>query len=203
MHEFGLILSQILDSWGPWALFVLAILETSFVTGLVVPSGTAAAFAAAVSRDDPATLAVITLATAAGGWVGDLLGYLIGSWTGPRLLESRGWVGSVLRKHQATAGRFLGRRPVYSVTLARLVSFVRTIMPLSAGMSGMKPLPYLVFELPGVLLWAVLYVGIGILAGESWQLVSSLVGAGWMVLFGAVGFVIWLRARASRSGAKS
>lgn len=195
MSDVALILSQVLDTWGPVALFVLAILETSFVTGLVVPSGTAAAFAAAVSRNDPSTLVVITVATVAGGWVGDFVGYLIGSWAGPRLVDNQGWVGSVLRRHQATAGRFLGRHPLYSVTAARLVSFVRTLMPLSAGMSGMRLLPYLVFELPGVVLWGLLYVGIGVLAGESWRWVSSAVGAGWMALFALIGFVLWLRNR--------
>lgn len=195
MQELGPFLAEILVTWGPWALFVLAILETSFVTGLVVPSGTAAAFAAAVSRGEPETLVAIAVATTAGGWVGDVLGYGIGRWSGPRLLESRGWVGTVLRRHQETMGRFLGRHPVYSVTVARLVSFVRTLMPLSAGMSGMKPVTYLAFELPGVVGWAALYIGIGVLAGESWRLVSSMVGAGWLLLFVGVGLVFWAKAR--------
>jgi membrane-associated protein len=198
MEDLVVLLGRILETWGPWALFVLAILETSFVTGLVVPSGTAAAFAAAVSRNDPATLVAITVATVAGGWVGDVLGYGIGRWTGPRLLEHPGWVGRMLRRHKLEADRFLGRHPVYSVTVARLVSFVRTLMPLSAGMSSIPPVTYLVFELPGVLLWATLYVGIGVLAGESWQRVSSMVGAGWVVFFAVIGVVIWLRSRRAR-----
>lgn len=202
MADFGPLLAQILDTWGPGALFVLAILETSFVTGLVVPSGTAAAFAAAVSRDDPATLLAVTVATAAGGWVGDAVGFGIGRWGGPRLKEGPRWTGKALRRHQATAGRFLGRHPLYSVTVARLVSFVRTLMPLSAGMSGMGVATYFAFELPGVVLWTALYVGIGVLAGESWQLVSSLVGAGWLALFAVAGAVLWHRTRRSRNPGK-
>lgn len=202
MGEFGALLAQILDTWGPGALFVLAVLETSFVTGLVVPSGTAAAFAAAVSRDDPATLVAIAVATVSGGWVGDAVGYGIGRWGGPRLKEGSGWTGKVLRRHQATTGRFLGRHPAYSVTVARLVSFVRTLMPLSAGMSGMRVATYFTFEFPGVVLWTVLYVGIGVLAGESWQLVSSLVGAGWLALFAAAGVVLWIRAKRPGRGVR-
>lgn len=195
MGDFGGFLAQIVETWGPGALFVLAILETSFVTGLVVPSGTAAAFAAAVSRNDPHTLLAITAATVAGGWVGDALGYFIGRSAGPPLMDRRGWVGSVLRRHRATGGRFLGRHPLYSVTVARLVSFVRTLMPLSAGMTGIRPVAYFTFELPGVILWAALYIGIGILAGESWQLVTSMVGAGWLALFAGAGVVLWFRTR--------
>lgn len=198
MGDMGPLLAQILDTWGPWALFGLAVLETSFVTGLVVPSGMAGAFAAALSRDDPATLAAIAVALVAGGWLGDALGYGVGRWSGPRLREGKGWTGRALERHEATAGRFLGRRPLYSVTGARLVSFVRTLMPLSAGMSGMRASVYFTFELPGVLLWTALYLGIGIVAGESWQVVSSVVGAGWLALFLAAGAVLWLRGRARR-----
>lgn len=200
MGDMVPLLAQALDTWGPWALFGLAVLETSFVTGLVVPSGMAGAFAAAVSRDDPVTLTAVAAALVAGGWLGDALGYGIGRWTGPRLLDDPGWTGRVMRRHRVTAGRFLGSHPLYSVTVARLVSFVRTLMPLSAGMSGMRPVAYFTFELPGVLLWTALYMGIGIVAGESWQVASSAVGAGWLAVFAVAGAVLWLRTRVRRRG---
>lgn len=201
MQDFGAVLAPILESYGPWALFGLAVLETSFVTGLVVPSGTAAAFAAALSPDSPERWVIIAAAIAAGGWLGDWLGYGIGRAAGPGLVEGDGWISGVFRKHHEAAGKYLGRHPFYSVTVARLVSFVRTLMPMSAGVSGVHPGTFFVFELPGVLLWAALYVGIGALAGESWQIVSSLVGVGWLVLFAGVGLVLWLRARRSPEAA--
>jgi membrane protein DedA with SNARE-associated domain len=202
VQDFAAVVAALLESYGPWALFGLAILETCFITGLVVPSGTAAAFAAAVSADGPEEWVLLASAIAAGGWIGDWVGYGIGRAAGPGLVEGEGWVGRLFRRHQEAAGRFLGRQPFYSVTVARLVSFVRTLMPMSAGMSGVHPGTFFVYELPGVLLWAGLYVGIGALAGESWQIVSSLVGLGWLVLFGVVGLVLWLRARRGR-GASS
>lgn len=202
MTEFTTLLVDVVETWGPWALFVMAIAETSFVTGLVVPSGAAAAVASALSRDEPATILAITAAVAAGGWIGDMIGFAIGRWSGPRLQESSGWAGGILRRHEATMGRFLGRHPLYSVTVARLVSFVRTLMPLSAGMSGMRPATYVVFELVGVLLWTALYVGIGVLAGESWEQVTSLVGTGWVVVFTVGGLILWLRSRRQRAGSR-
>jgi len=201
VQDFGAVVAPLLESYGPWALFALAILETCFVTGLVVPSGTAAAFAAAVAAEGPDDWLLIAAAIIAGGWVGDWVGYWIGRSAGPGLVEGQGWIGHLFRKHQDVAGRFLGRQPFYSVTVARLVSFVRTLMPMSAGMSGVRPTTFLLYELPGVVLWAVLYVGIGVLAGESWQLVSSLVGAGWLVLFAALGLILWVRARRRGAGA--
>ncbi|MDT8341704.1 MAG: DedA family protein [Longimicrobiales bacterium] len=195
MTDLGPVLAQILDSWGLPALFVLAVLETSFVTGLVVPSGAAAAFAAAVSRDDPATLLGVAVAAAAGGWLGDVVGFAVGRASGPRLLDGRGWSGRIFRRHRTTAGRLLGRHPLYSVTFARLVSFVRTLMPMSAGASGMTAATFLAYQLPGVLLWTALYLGIGVAAGESWQAATSLVGAGWLIVFLLIGTGLWIRAR--------
>lgn len=206
MSEWSAALLAVVESYGPAALLVMAFLETSFITGLVVPSGAAGALAAALAREDPATLASIAGALAVGGWLGDWTGYGIGRWSGPRLQASSGWTGRTLRAHEATMGRYLGRHPLYSVTVARLVSFVRTLMPLSAGMSGVRPHTFLLFELPGLLGWVALYVGIGALAGESWERVSSLVGAGWLVVFGVAGLVLWYRngrrkGRTGRGGA--
>lgn len=202
MTEWSAALLAVVESYGPAALLVMAFLETSFVTGLVVPSGAAGALAAALGRDDPTTLLSICLALAVGGWLGDLTGYGIGRWSGPRLLAAPGWTGRTLRAHEATMGRYLGRHPFYSVTVARLVSFVRTLMPLSAGMSGVRAGTFLLFELPGLLGWVALYVGIGALAGESWERVSSLVGAGWVLVFGVAGLVIWYRNGRRKGGTK-
>ncbi len=176
---------------------MLAVLETSFVTGLVVPSGTIAALAVAIADQTGASLLPIVIATVSGGFVGDMLGYGIGRQAGERLRTGQGWASRTLRRYESTAGRILGGHPVYSVTVARIVSFVRTLMPLNAGMSRV-PLPtFVLLEIPGLLAWAALYLSIGLLAGRSWALVSSLVGTGWLVLFCVVGAVYWWRARSS------
>ena len=193
------VLPDLLARFGPAFLFVLAVLETSFVTGLVVPSGTIAALAMAIADQTGASILPIVIATVTGGFVGDMLGYGIGRRAGDRLREGNGWAARTLRRYESTAGRILGGHPVYSVTVARIVSFVRTLMPLNAGMSRVPFATYLLLELPGLLAWAVLYLSIGLLAGRSWALVSSLVGTGWLLVFCAVGAVYWWRARSAPS----
>jgi membrane protein DedA with SNARE-associated domain len=174
---------------------VLAVLETSFVTGLVVPSGTIAALAMAVADQTGAPILPIVVATLTGGFVGDMVGYGIGRRVGEGLREGDGWTARSLRKYEATAGTVLGGHPVYAVTVARVVSFVRTVMPLNAGMSGIPVARYVALELPGLFAWGALYLTIGLVAGRSWALVSSLVGTGWLLVFCAFGAVYWWRAR--------
>ena len=195
MSALLLAVFDLLVQHGPWILFLLAVAETSFVTGLVVPSGVATSLATVLALQGRMSLAAVAAAAVLGGAVGDSVGFWVGRKGAASLGRGEGLGGRVLRRHRHTTGRFFGRRPLYSVTLARLVSFVRTLMPMAAGMSGLPYRRYLAWEIPGVVAWALMYMAIGLAARESWQRVTSLVGVGWTLFFVAVGILLWLRSR--------
>jgi len=184
-----------LAAYGPWLLFALAVLETSFVTGLVVPSGVATSVATVLALDGVLELPEVVVAALTGGALGDSLGYWIGRKAGERLLHGSGRWARLVGARRGETRRFFGRHPAYSVTLARLVSFVRTVMPLTAGMSGIRYPRFLAYELVGLVGWVALYVAIGMLARESWQLATQLVGIGGTVIFVAAGIVLWVAFR--------
>lgn len=195
MSPFTSRLLELLPLYGPWLLFALAVLETCFVTGLVVPSGLATSLATVLALDGSMDLPAVLAAAAVGGAVGDSLGYWIGRVTGERVLaEGSRWSRVLVRKHSGVR-RFFGRHPVYSVTLARLVSFVRTVMPMAAGMSGIRYTTFLAYESLGLLGWVMLYMGIGVLARESWELATQVVGVGGAVAFCVVGAFLWVEVR--------
>lgn len=190
---------ELISEHGGWILFVLAVAETSFVTGLVVPSGLATSAATVLALEGEMGMAVVAAAATAGGWTGDSAGYWIGRFGKRRFEQSqRPWLRR-LRGPEAEASRFLGRHPIYSVTVARLVSFVRTLMPLAAGMGGLRYPRFLAYEIPGVVAWAAMYMGIGILAGESWDVATRLVGVGWAVVFLVAGVILWIGRRRRRA----
>jgi membrane-associated protein len=191
-------LEQWLPVYGPWLLFTMAVLETCFVTGLVVPSGLATSVATVLAVQEGGALGPVVLAAAAGGWVGDVSGFWIGRATGERVLTGDGALAAAIARRHATLSRFLGRHPVYSVTVARWVSFVRTLMPMAAGMSGLRFSTYLVYQAPGVVGWVLLYVGVGLLAGESWAVATRIVGVGGAVAFAVAGLVLWVALRRRR-----
>lgn len=196
MTPFLAALPELVAVYGPWVLFALAVLETCFVTGLVVPSGMATAFATVLaSTGGDLSYGVVALSAGSGAFVGDLIGYGIGRRGGEALRQGDGRVARTLRRHDRTTGRFLGRHPVYSVTVARLVAFVRTLMPLSSGMARLPLSRFVPFDLAGIVLWLGLYMGIGLLAGESWERASSVVGGVWAVVFVVAGALLWVRAR--------
>ena len=185
-------LAELISAYGPWLLFVMAILETSFVTGLLVPSGLATALATELALQGDLILKPFVVAALAGGMVGDSLGFWVGRAAGTRIFSGEGrWGGLAGARHREVMARF-GRNPIFSVTLARLVSFVRTLMPMAAGMSDLRYGRFLAYDVPGVLAWVCLYVGIGYAAEESWRVATRILGLeGALVMAGLAVFLWW------------
>lgn len=185
-------LAELLTAYGPWLLFVMAVLETSFITGLLVPSGMATAMATALALQGALELEPLILAALLGGAVGDSVGFWVGRTAGEGVLSPEGRWGRLLKRRHRDVGARLERHPFVSVTLARLVSFVRTIMPMAAGMSDLRYRSFLAYDLPGVVAWVCLYVGIGYLARESWLVAARILGAwGALAMAGVAVFLWW------------
>ena len=56
-------------------------------------------------------------------------------------------------------------------------------MPMTAGMTGLPYRTYLVYEAVGVVAWAAIYIAIGVLARESWEVATQVVGVGGTIVF--------------------
>lgn len=194
------LLFEQLEAHGPWLLFVMAILETCFVTGLVVPSGVATSVATILALEGAAPLAPFIVAAACGGFVGDSIGYWIGRRSGEHLMREGGRWRRLLGSRWGAVQGLFRRHPLYSVTVARLISFVRTVMPLAAGMSGISYHRYLSFEVMGVLGWTAIYVAIGFAGREGWEAASRMLGVGGAVAFVvAAGAALWVLRRRART----
>jgi membrane protein DedA with SNARE-associated domain len=171
-------LIEALPTYGPWLVFVMAALETSLLIGFFVPAGLATSVGTVLALQGTLSLAAVVAAALVGGALGDSLGFWVGRVAGERVLSGRGRLGRMVTSRERRLGRFFGRQPVYSVTVARTVAFVRTVMPIVAGVSGIKYARFLVFDLAGVAVCVGLYVGIGTLSEGSWQILTRLMGVG-------------------------
>ncbi len=184
---------------GPWLLLLLAVLETSFVTGLLVPSGVATSIATGIALDEGAPLWPIALAALVGGAIGDSLGFWIGRAGREHWLSGSGRLARRVRAVQQRSEDFFGRNPFVSVTIARVISFVRTVMPMAAGMSDLSYRRYLPYELLGLLLWCSLYMGMGIAAGEGWSWMERWFGVEGALIAAAAVAWVWFRRRTTRA----
>src|SRR5688572_23667949 len=105
-------------------LFLLAFLETSFVTGFFVPSGVATSAATVLALQGHLSLPAVAVVAIGGGFLGDTAGYWIGRWGDQRISASTSRFAVLYRGRRAAADKIFGRHPFVSVTLARLISFV-------------------------------------------------------------------------------
>jgi len=188
-------LLEALPVYGPWLLFALAVLETCFITGVVIPSGVATSVATVLALDGSLDLPAVVVAALVGGALGDSIGFWIGRKTGERVLQGHGRPSRRIARRHRILSRWFGRHPLYSVTLARTVSFVRTLMPVAAGMSGLPYRKYVPYELAGLGLWAGLYVVIGLVAREGWEAAARVAGVGTAAVFTVAGVALWLTLR--------
>jgi membrane protein DedA with SNARE-associated domain len=192
---------------GPWLLFLLAILETSFVTGLIVPSGVATSLATAVALERGGSLFYVGLAAAVGGAIGDTAGFWIGRAGRARWQDGTSGFALQVRQIRAQASRWFGGHPFVSVTIARLISFVRTVMPMIAGMSDLGYRRFLGYDIPGVIVWVALYMTAGAAAGRGWSWATDAFGMGGaLTVAGIVAGAVWLvrrRRAAAPTGGRS
>jgi len=189
---------------GPWLLFLLAFLETCFITGLVVPSGLATLVATAVALEEGVSVVPVAAAAIAGGAIGDSVGFWIGRKGRQRWADGPGRMAERVRGVLADATRIFGRHPLISVTLARLISFVRTVMPMAAGTSHLPYPRYLPYELAGVAIWCILYMLMGAAAEEGWDVAARAFGVGGALLLVALLVVLgWIARERVRAGARS
>ena len=100
--------------------------------------------------------------------LGDSAGFMLGRWGGSRVLHGRGRLARMARRHQDRALDLFDKHAGFSVSVARMVPFVRTLMPLVAGSTSVAYRRFLVFDLLGIAGWAVMGLGIAYAAARGW-----------------------------------
>lgn len=134
----------------------------------------------------------VVLAAMGGGIIGDQLLFWLGRRFGTRILRR-------FKKHQDTihkASHLIQRHPSLFVIGVRFMYGFRIVGPIIIGTSRLKPLRFLVLNVIGAALWALIFVTLGYFAGEiitPWlhKLDQHFKHLLWLVA--AVGFAILLR----------
>lgn len=169
-------LIRLLIAVGPWIVFATTFVETAFFIGLVIPAEAVVIVASVLAVSGRFSLESVFAAAFFGALLGDQAGYGLGRFGGNRVISRAGPVARVWRRYEPVAAALFRRHAALSVSMARFISFVRTLMPWFAGMSEMRYTRYFLFDLIGVLGWAAASVTVGFLAGAGWRAVADAVG---------------------------
>ena len=157
------------------------LLETSVFVGLIVPGDTIA-LVAAVGVTTPQQFAALVGALVAGALAGESIGFLLGRWAGPRLRASR--AGRRLgEQNWIIAEHYLGERGGAAVFLSRFLPVLHSLIPLTAGMAGMRYRRFIAWTAPASVIWAILVVSLGACTAAGLDhLADRVKGAGFIVL---------------------
>lgn len=182
-------------------VFLAAIIEAVAVFGILIP-GTPIlmAVAGAAAMAGQPMLPFLLLAII-GAVIGDFVSFWVGKRFSGRL--QRVWPFAQRPALMANAGQFFERYGTYSVALCRFVPVLRSMVPLVAGMAGMRQRRFVTANVASALVWAPAHIYPAQLAGLSldrlrggdWQS-AALCGA--ILLAGFAGAWVIHRAMVSR-----
>jgi membrane protein DedA with SNARE-associated domain len=188
---------------GPPAYLVCGLLvfgEAAVLLGFVIPGETAALVGGALASLHHVNLELMLIVVVGCAIAGDSVGYEVGKYLGPWLLERR-----PLRGHPGVARgeALLARYGGPAVFLGRWVALARALVPGLTGMSGMRYRTFLTFNAAGGIVWGTTYVMIGFAAGSSYAAVATTAGTYSLIVVGVaavavVAYVVIRRRRQHR-----
>jgi undecaprenyl-diphosphatase len=195
--EYLLDLISRVGHWSYLLLFVAATLESAAFVGMVVPGDTFAILAGVLVSagilELPQTLAV----AAAGAAMGDTIGYELGRRLGRPWLVRHGPRFGIHAPRLERIERLFRDHGGKTVVIARFIGIVRAMTPFVAGSSRMPYGRFLLFNVIGGVMWALVYVLVGYFLAESWWIIERWVGRVGLILGLLVLtiVVLWLRQR--------
>jgi membrane-associated protein len=188
--------------WGYVLVFGAAAAESAAFTGLIVPGETIMLLAGFLCWRGDMELGITMACAVSGAIIGDSIGYEIGRQLGPRLHDGRlgRWIG---RERWDRARAYLRAKGGRAVFFGRFIGILRALVPAVAGDARLPYRRFLAWNAAGGLIWGVVHVGIGYVAGDSYQAVNRQLGrVSWILLLAlvvAVGALLVLRRRRSES----
>lgn len=171
------------------ALFLVAVMESLVVLGLLIPGAALMFGAGALIATGDLPLQPVLLWSTLGAAGGDIISYLLGHHYHQRLRVI--WP---FRRYPTLVNRgvdFFVRHGGKSVFMARFIGPLRPIVPAIAGMMNMPAARFLIIDSLACLLWAPFYILPGMVFGASLGLASEVAGR-LVVLLVGIAVIAWI-----------
>lgn len=157
------VVGTYLERYGYWSILLLVTLEDF---GIPVPGETiliAAAIFAGAGRLNVVAVGAVGFVAAV---IGDNIGFAIGHFGGRALALRWGRYVFLTEERLAKAEVFFNRHGGKIIVVARFIEGLRQANGIIAGISGMRWLRFVVFNMLGAALWVGTWVSLGYLAGN-------------------------------------
>lgn len=183
---------DVVDRLGALGVGLLILLENLIPP---IPSEVILPLAGFRARTGSLNVLAVWPAATAGSVLGALLLYGLGAWLGyDRLhrLAGRRWFVLVSQKDLERGDAVFDRHGGKVVLLARCVPFLRSVVSIPAGISGMPLLRFVVLTAVGSGVWNAAFIALGWALGQNWEQVEGFLGPVTYVVLAllAVGLVV-------------
>lgn len=153
------------SGWAGPIILVFAFGESFAVLSLLLPATTVLVAAGTLIQSGTLSPWNVIPWAIVGAILGDAVSYWIGVWLTDRV--ERIWPFTRYPQMLRTGRDFFTRHGGISVFLGRFLGPVRAVIPLVAGMMGMRHIPFQIANVTSGILWAPVWVGFGWFAGET------------------------------------
>ncbi len=189
-----------ISQYGYAGLFALLMLG---IVGLPVPDETLLMFSGYLISQSRLHPAWTFLSCVSGSISGISLSYVIGRFVGHGLIYNYGRYIHVTPEHVERVHQWYRRSGEWLLVFGYFVPGVRHFSALVAGMSNLEYRAFALFAYIGAALWVSIFLTIGYLVGDHWEMAIHLVHRYTVLLVGigilALAILYWIRTRALRS----
>lgn len=176
MQTFLDFFTQVAGQWGLWIVFLVTLLETSAMVGLLVPGEVTVLLAGALAARGVLDVRELMVVVSVAAVLGDNMGYWIGRRLGRGFLLRHARVFRVKPEHLERVDGYFRRHGGKTVLFGRWIGFLRSLAPFIAGSTRMRYRRFFFYDFLGAVSWAVASCALGYAFGESFNLVDRWLG---------------------------
>ncbi|OCG19948.1 MULTISPECIES: DedA family protein [unclassified Gilliamella] len=147
-------------------LFVIILLENGVLPAAFLPGDSLLFLTGVLISLDVFHFGLINLILIVGAALGTWLGYAQGLWLGSTKLV-QGWMANIPEKYHHKSEVLFHKYGLQALFIGRFIAFVRTLLPMMAGLSGLHSRKFHIYNLISATLWISLIVTLGYLFGLS------------------------------------
>ena len=157
--------NHLIETGGLLLLGGIVFAEVGLLLGFFLPGDTLLIAAGIYAHGGHLSIIAVIVVVAIGAILGDSTGYFVGRKLGPRLFTKPD--GLIFRKdHIGKAETFYKKYGAKTLLISHFIPIVRTFQPLLAGVGAMPYRKFVVFDIIGDVLWAVVVPLLGYYVGS-------------------------------------
>lgn len=147
-------------------LFVILLLENGVLPAAFLPGDSLLFLTGVLISLDVFHFGLINVVLIVGAALGTWLGYVQGRWLGNTKVV-KNWMAHLPQKYHDRAEWLFHKYGLQALFIGRFIAFVRTVMPIMAGLSGLQSKCFHIYNWVSATLWIFLIVTLGYLFGLS------------------------------------